>query len=61
MASCQKLYCIEREPIKENKILITLQLHSEVFESLNSAHQGVNGMLKNVTQCLFWLGLDAND
>lgn len=56
----EELYCVEGVLIKENKILIPRQLHAEVLESLHSAHQGVNGMLENVRQCLFWPGFDVS-
>ena len=53
------LYTIDGVPAKGNKILIPHQLHSEVLECLHSAHQGVNGMLANAHQRLFWPGLEA--
>lgn len=56
----EELYCLEGVIIKGNKILIPRQLRAEVLESLHSAHQGVNGMLANARQRLFWPGLDAN-
>ena len=54
-----QLYCLEL-PIKENKILIPRQLWAEVLEAVHSAHQGVNGMMANARQQLFWPGLDAS-
>lgn len=34
-------------------------LRAEVTEALHGAHQGVNGMLNNARERLFWPGLDA--
>ena len=56
----EQLYCLEGVIIKDNKILIPRQLRAEVLESLHSAHQGVNGMLANARQRLFWPGLGAS-
>lgn len=56
----EELYCLEGVTIMENKILIPRKLRAEVLESLHSAHQGVNGMLANARQRLFWPGLDAS-
>ena len=53
-----QLYYLDGMPIKENKIL--RQLRAEVLEALHSAHQGVNGMMANARQRLFWPGLDAS-
>ena len=53
----EEIYCLEGVIIKDNKILIPRQLRAEVLESLHSAHQGVNGMLANARQRLFWPGL----
>ena len=47
-------------PIKDNRILIPQSLLSEVLECLHAAHQGVNGMIANADQRLFWPGLDAS-
>lgn len=38
----------------------TKQLWAEVFEALHSANQGVNGMIANARQQLFWPILDAS-
>lgn len=56
----EELYCLEGVRVKANKILIPRQLRAEVLESLHAAHQGVNGMLANARQRLFWPGLDAS-
>ena len=48
----EELYCLEVVTVKANKILIPQQLHA--------THQGVNGMLANTRQQLFWLGLNAS-
>ena len=53
----EELYCLERVTVKGNKILIPRQLWAEVLELLHAAHQGVNAMLANPRQRLFWLGL----
>lgn len=55
-----QLYCLEGVPIKGERILIPKQLRAEVLEALHSAHQGVNGMMANARQRLFWPGLDAS-
>ena len=55
-----QLYCLDRVPIKENKILMPRQLRAKVLEVLNFTHQGVNGMMANARQRLFWPGLDAS-
>ena len=51
---------ISQVPIKENKILISRQLRAEVLEALYSAPQGVNEMMVNARQRLFWSGFDAS-
>ena len=56
----EETYCLEGVPIKGNKILIPRQLEAEVLESLHSAHQGINGILANARQQLFWPGLGAS-
>ena len=56
----EELYCLEGVTVKANKILIRRQLRAEVLESLHAAHRGVNGILANARQRLFWLGLDAS-
>lgn len=56
----EELYCLEGVTVKANKILIPRQLRAEVLESLHAAHQGINGMLANARQRLFWPGLDAS-
>ena len=56
----KEIYCLEGVIIKDNKILIPWQLHAEVLESLYSTHQGINGMLANARQRLFWPGLGAS-
>ena len=56
----ESIYCLEGVIIKGNKILIPRQLRAEVLEALHSAHQGVNGMLANARQRLFWPGLGAS-
>ena len=55
-----QLYCLDGVPIKEKKILIPRQLRAEVLEALHTAHQGVNEMMANARQRLFWPGLDAS-
>ena len=55
-----QLHCLDGVPIKENKILIPRQLRAEVLKALHSAHQGVNGVMANARQRLFWPGLDAS-
>ena len=57
---CEDIYCLEGVIVNGNKILIPRQLRAEVLESLHSAHQGVNGMLANARQRLFWPGLGAS-
>ena len=54
------LYVLDGIPIKDNRILIPQSLRSEVLECLHAAHQGVNGMIANAAQRLFWPGLDAS-
>ena len=56
----EEMYCLEGVIIKGNKILIPRQLRAEVLESLHSAHQGVNDMLANTRQRMFWPGLGAS-
>ena len=56
----ETLYSLEGVVIMDSKILIPRKLRGEVLESLHSAHQGVNGMLANARQRLFWPGLDAS-
>ena len=56
----EELYCLDGVTIMDNKILIPRGLRAEVLESLHAAHQGVNGMLANARQRLFWPGLDAS-
>ena len=56
----ENLYCLEGVVINESRILIPRQLRAEVLEALHSAHQGVNGMLANAKQRLFWPGLGAS-
>ena len=53
------LYTIDGVPAKSNKILIPRPLCAEVLECLHAAHQGVNRMLANARQRLFWPGLEA--
>ena len=55
-----QLYCLEWVPIKGDKILIPKQLRAKVLEALQSAHQGMNGMMANTRQRLFWPGLDPS-
>ena len=55
-----ELYTICGVPLKDSRILIPRLLRAEVLECLHAAHQGVNGMLANARQRLFWLGLEAN-
>ena len=38
----------------------TKQLRVEVLKMLRSKHQGMNGMIANVREWLFWPGLDAS-
>ena len=52
----EELYCLEGVTVK---ILILRQLRAEVLESLHVARQGVNVMLANARQRLFWPCLDA--
>ena len=54
------LYCLDKVPIKNNKILIPRQFRPEILKAIHSAHQGVNKMLVNARQRLFWLGLGAS-
>ena len=56
----EEIYCLEGVIIKDNKILIPRQLRAKVLKSLHSAHQGVNGMLANARQWLFWPRLGAS-
>ena len=56
----EAIYCLEGVSIMENKIPVPKKLRGEVLESLHVAHQGVNGMLANAIQRLFWPGLDAS-
>ncbi|MEL7377532.1 MAG: DDE-type integrase/transposase/recombinase, partial [Bacteroidota bacterium] len=55
-----ELYQLDGVPIKGSKILIPKSLRAEVLQALHAAHQGVNGMLANARQRLFWPGLDAS-
>ena len=56
----EALYTLQGVPIKGNRIFIPQSLRKEVLECLHAAHQGVNGMMANANQRLFWPGLDAN-
>ena len=51
---------LECVPVKDNKIFIPKSLQAELLENLNAAHQGINDMLDNVRQCMFWSGIDAS-
>ena len=53
------LYTIEHVPFRDKKMLIPKPLRSRVLEGLHAAHQGVNGMLANARERLFWPGLDS--
>ena len=55
-----ELYSIDGVILKDEKILIPLPLRAETLECLHAAHQGVNGMLANTRQRLFWPGMEAN-
>eukprot|EP00112_Aurelia_sp_Birch-Aquarium-sp1_P001605 Seg1173.19 transcript_id=Seg1173.19/GoldUCD/mRNA.D3Y31 product="Retrovirus-related Pol polyprotein from transposon opus" pseudo=true protein_id=Seg1173.19/GoldUCD/D3Y31 len=54
------LYTVNGVSLKDKRILIPRPLRAEVLECLHAAHQGVNGMLANARQRLFWPGLEAN-
>ena len=53
------LYVVDNVPMVDGKTLIPTRLRSRVLEGLHMAHQGVNGMLSNARQRIFWPGLDA--
>ena len=53
------LYMIENVPFRDAKMLVPKPLRKRILEGLHAAHQGVNGMLANARQRLFWPGLDA--
>ena len=53
-------YCLDGVPIKENKTLIPSQLRAEVLEALHSTQEGINEMMANARQRLFWPGFDAS-
>ena len=40
-------------------MLIPPQLRAEMLETLHEAHQGINGILANARQRMFWPGMDA--
>lgn len=46
--------------IKEKKRLIKEKLRAEVIETRDTAHQGVNGMMANARQRIFWHGLNTS-
>ena len=54
-----ELYVVDNVPFKGHKMLIPRPLRKLVLEGLHAAHQGVNGMLSNARERLFWPGLDA--
>ena len=58
--SREEYYVIDGVILKDSRILIPQPLRAEVLECLHAAHQGVNGMLANARQRLFWPGLEAN-
>jgi len=55
----EALYEISGVPFRDHRMLIPSQLRAEVLEGLHGAHQGINEMLNNARQRLFWPGLDS--
>ena len=53
------LYVVQNVPFRGRRMLVPKSLRPQVLEGLHAAHQGVNGMLANARERLFWPGLDA--
>ena len=53
------LYVVQNVPFRGRRMLVPKLLRPQVLEGLHAAHQGVNGMLANARERLFWPGLDA--
>ena len=60
LAMRDELYSIDGVILKGEKILIPLPLRAETLECLHATHQGVNEMLANAQQRVFWPCLEAN-
>ena len=44
----------------KNRVVIPTELRQQVLQTLNSAHQGVTGMINRAEQAVFWPGISTD-
>ena len=53
------LYTVQGVPFKDHKMLIPKSLRPQIIEALHEGHQGINSILANARQRLFWPSMDS--